>query len=162
MSIKTAVILDAGKGTKLWPYAQVRSKGMVPICNKPVLRHLTDALQNIGVSEIIIVGGAHAAGAKNHFRNDKNIRVIEDKNPRGPVFSLCTAFANAEAKEYIKDDFIVLNGDTLITESDLKALVNASCLPAVLAAPVRGRSNDYRSEERRVGKECRSRWSPYH
>src|SRR2546425_11176828 len=23
-------------------------------------------------------------------------------------------------------------------------------------------SNDVRSEERRVGKECRSRWSPYH
>ena len=23
-------------------------------------------------------------------------------------------------------------------------------------------SNDNRSEERRVGKECRSRWSPYH
>ena len=23
-------------------------------------------------------------------------------------------------------------------------------------------SNVYRSEERRVGKECRSRWSPYH
>ena len=23
-------------------------------------------------------------------------------------------------------------------------------------------SNDMRSEERRVGKECRSRWSPYH
>ena len=22
--------------------------------------------------------------------------------------------------------------------------------------------NEYRSEERRVGKECRSRWSPYH
>src|SRR2546427_28965 len=22
--------------------------------------------------------------------------------------------------------------------------------------------NDFRSEERRVGKECRSRWSPYH
>ena len=25
-----------------------------------------------------------------------------------------------------------------------------------------GRSFKYRSEERRVGKECRSRWSPYH
>ena len=23
-------------------------------------------------------------------------------------------------------------------------------------------SNTFRSEERRVGKECRSRWSPYH
>ena len=25
-----------------------------------------------------------------------------------------------------------------------------------------GGTNIYRSEERRVGKECRSRWSPYH
>src|ERR1035441_8995818 len=27
---------------------------------------------------------------------------------------------------------------------------------------VDGAPNAYRSEERRVGKECRSRWSPYH
>ena len=27
---------------------------------------------------------------------------------------------------------------------------------------VSGRTNKFRSEERRVGKECRSRWSPYH
>ena len=26
----------------------------------------------------------------------------------------------------------------------------------------RGRERGMRSEERRVGKECRSRWSPYH
>ena len=25
-----------------------------------------------------------------------------------------------------------------------------------------GKVQSYRSEERRVGKECRSRWSPYH
>src|SRR2546430_3489287 len=30
------------------------------------------------------------------------------------------------------------------------------------AAASIGRSNENRSEERRVGKECRSRWSPYH
>src|ERR1043166_9893771 len=28
--------------------------------------------------------------------------------------------------------------------------------------PDHGRSGRWRSEERRVGKECRSRWSPYH
>ena len=27
---------------------------------------------------------------------------------------------------------------------------------------LRDRTQPYRSEERRVGKECRSRWSPYH
>ena len=31
-----------------------------------------------------------------------------------------------------------------------------------LSAPIRVSSDAVRSEERRVGKECRSRWSPYH
>lgn len=135
--ITTAVILDAGKGSKLWPYAQIRSKGMVPVCNKPVLRHLTDALQRIGVNHIIIVGGAHTAGVRNHFRNDANIRVIEDSNPRGPAFSLCAA------KEYIDGPFLALNGDTIIFEEDLRALAMSDALPAVLAVPVKGASNDY-------------------
>src|SRR5256885_10709864 len=36
--------------------------------------------------------------------------------------------------------------------------------PGARALPSRGtcRSSARRSEERRVGKECRSRWSPYH
>src|SRR3989440_2915631 len=34
------------------------------------------------------------------------------------------------------------------------------CLNHVMAVPLR--YNAARSEERRVGKECRSRWSPYH
>ena len=33
--------------------------------------------------------------------------------------------------------------------------------PAPTATPAADATND-RSEERRVGKECRSRWSPYH
>ena len=33
----------------------------------------------------------------------------------------------------------------------------------LIASAVDGNEKDmYRSEERRVGKECRSRWSPYH
>ena len=43
-------------------------------------------------------------------------------------------------------------------EASRAALARFGSLPAVLdAAPQRSRS-----EERRVGKECRSRWSPYH
>src|SRR3990170_7468363 len=38
------------------------------------------------------------------------------------------------------------------------AILNAA-LRSILGIPPRGRA---RSEERRVGKECRSRWSPYH
>src|SRR5687768_9927495 len=35
-------------------------------------------------------------------------------------------------------------------------------IPRQLGEPVHVRSARHRSEERRVGKECRSRWSPYH
>src|ERR1043165_1899723 len=34
--------------------------------------------------------------------------------------------------------------------------------PASLTVVIREASDKNRSEERRVGKECRSRWSPYH
>ena len=47
----------------------------------------------------------------------------------------------------------VING-ILIREVETKNIMTKSSLP------VGGYS--VRSEERRVGKECRSRWSPYH
>ena len=42
---------------------------------------------------------------------------------------------------------------------------SAECIPAnvSLKTPVvKFKKGEERSEERRVGKECRSRWSPYH
>ena len=33
---------------------------------------------------------------------------------------------------------------------------------AIVQRPALAQVSDRRSEERRVGKECRSRWSPYH
>ena len=38
----------------------------------------------------------------------------------------------------------------------LNRVVEHECTPSILGMV------DKRSEERRVGKECRSRWSPYH
>ena len=49
---------------------------------------------------------------------------------------------------------------------DLAAMVSKSPLDGCIAGRVMdlvaGRGAEGRSEERRVGKECRSRWSPYH
>ena len=45
--------------------------------------------------------------------------------------------------------------DSLFTIDNLATLAMLTALQAVLGF-------DNRSEERRVGKECRSRWSPYH
>ena len=52
------------------------------------------------------------------------------------------------------DGVAAIVGEHVILKSDVAQLVNI--------AAVQQRLNPARSEERRVGKECRSRWSPYH
>src|SRR2546427_11899737 len=47
--------------------------------------------------------------------------------------------------------------DVLNQTGDLSGKVIVSC-----SLPMNADDTDLRSEERRVGKECRSRWSPYH
>src|SRR5688572_31773692 len=43
-----------------------------------------------------------------------------------------------------------------------KSIAMISHLDTVFSPEEEARNNFHRSEERRVGKECRSRWSPYH
>ena len=47
----------------------------------------------------------------------------------------------------------------IVGDNEIKVRVNNEWKATV--AP-RGGEHTFRSEERRVGKECRSRWSPYH
>ena len=49
MSLRTAIILAAGEGTKIWPYNVVRQKATFPIANVPVIRRTIDALVALGV-----------------------------------------------------------------------------------------------------------------
>jgi len=52
---------------------------------------------------------------------------------------------------------VAKSGDSLLHEEAVDALRNRLVPMATVVTP-----NIPRSEERRVGKECRSRWSPYH
>ena len=82
---------------------------------------------------------------------------------------ICSDAGKAAAKlkeSGIIPDIIILDPprkgcDNLTLDSVLqmnpKKIIMVSCNPATAA-----RDCSYRSEERRVGKECRSRWSPYH
>ena len=51
---------------------------------------------------------------------------------------------------------ILIGDDSILARKQLKDIVSTYGTPVFLEA------SNGRSEERRVGKECRSRWSPYH
>ena len=71
------------------------------------------------------------------------------------------------AKEFAADEsgvgvvemiliLVVLIGLVIIFKKQLTNLVNS------IFETINSKAGSIRSEERRVGKECRSRWSPYH
>jgi len=141
MFMKDAVILCAGAGTKLWPYAQIRCKAMLPVSNKPVVSFAVDALTGQGFDNIILVGGRFTEEIRAFFRDCNNVKVITDTAPKGSAFSLLLA------KEHINGSaFLALYGDTIVSENDLASLVSAyeeSGYPQALVSPVRDRSSDY-------------------
>ena len=68
---------------------------------------------------------------------------------------------NAHLSSAVVDGASMLPGDTSKGRTDVFA--HGTAIAGIIGArPVRGSNVVGRSEERRVGKECRSRWSPYH
>ena len=69
------------------------------------------------------------------------------------ILALCCVAGNEKKKPVLPVP--VLNARTVAVIIDPDAGISPS-------APMANKNAQERSEERRVGKECRSRWSPYH
>lgn len=117
--MKTAVILCAGKGTKLWPYAQIRNKVMMPVSNRPIVAYAVDSLIQLGFQKIVLVAGPFADEVRGCFRDETRVRVLTDDAPKGAAYSLLCA------KDEVDEDFLLLYGDTIIETEDLRALRDA-------------------------------------
>jgi len=138
--MKHAVILCAGAGTKIWPYAQIRCKAMLPISNKPIVAHTVDALTALGFEKIILVTGRFPEELAAYFKNFANVSLVADANPQGTAYSLL------RAEEAVGGaDFLALYGDTLVAAADLERLASAfeeNRQATALVQPIRGRSTD--------------------
>ena len=67
---------------------------------------------------------------------------------------------NTEIKKQLQEEFGYAN--VMQIPGLVKVVVNTGVGEAARDSKVIDGAVDDRSEERRVGKECRSRWSPYH
>ncbi|WP_308637604.1 NTP transferase domain-containing protein [Paenibacillus silvisoli] len=149
--MKTAIILAAGLGTKMWPYSEIRPKAMIPVGAKPLIAHQVESLESLGFERVVIVGGKLHGQIRNYFREHgpgssekqgAQIVVVADEKAQGTANSLCAARSAAGEEEAL-----VLYGDTLVDESDLGRLVEAfkqrasNELAAVLVNPLEGQSS---------------------
>lgn len=115
--ITKAVLLAAGRGTRMRELTAELPKPMLPVRGRPVLAHITAGLAAAGVTDFLIVVGWRADVVREHFGDGSAHGVSvsyvtqETQDGTGRVVEL--------GKEFTGDDpFILSYGDILVDPAD--------------------------------------------
>jgi len=108
-----AVILAAGKGTRMKELTNELPKPMLRVHGKPILEHILDGLLGAGIREVFIVTGHKAEVIEAHFGDGSKWgarvaygrQVVQDGTGKAPEV----------AKQFVgDDDFLLTYGDILV------------------------------------------------
>ena len=120
--IDSAVILAAGRGTRMRELTAELPKPMIAVRDKPVLQYIVEGLRNCGVSQLLLVVGYRADAVRNFFGDGSRYNVaIQYATQRvqdgtGRVVELARNFVG-------KSPFILAYGDILVDPANYKSLV---------------------------------------
>ncbi|MEG3975560.1 nucleotidyltransferase family protein, partial [Microcoleus sp. herbarium8] len=127
-----AMILAAGKGTRVRPITQTIPKPMIPILQKPVMEFLVELLRQHGFDQIMVNVSHLADVIENYFRDGQKFGVqigysfegrIEDGKMIGEAIGSAGGMKRIQDfSPFFDDTFVVLCGDALI-DLDLTAAV---------------------------------------
>jgi dTDP-glucose pyrophosphorylase len=121
--IDKAVVLAAGRGTRMRELTDDLPKPMIEVRGKPVLQHIVEGLRDARVRRFIIIVGYHAEAVRNFFGDgrDHNVDIeyatqtVQDGT--GRVVNLARNFTGGSP-------FILSYGDILISPVNYKRVVD--------------------------------------
>jgi len=117
-----AVILAAGEGRRMHPLTHTRPKVMLPIANKPILEHLLVEARRAGIREFVLTVGYHDEQVRDYFGNgDKwevSIAYCAQRKQLG------TADALKMAEGLVNGNFLLINGDIIVSHKDISQLAS--------------------------------------
>ncbi len=115
----TAVIPAAGKGVRLLPYTVHMPKTMISVAGKPILGHILDQVEQLGIKKTVFIVGYKKEAIVEFVRSQYphlEATFIEQPEPKGLGHAIYLA------KEYVAGPCFILLGDTIV-DGDLKPLV---------------------------------------
>ena len=120
--IDKAVILAAGRGTRMRELTSELPKPMIKVRGKPVLQHIVEGLRNAGVGDLLLVVGYRADSVQEFFSDGSRYNVairyatqtVQDGT--GRVVDLSRDFVGNRP-------FILAYGDILVDPTNYKRLV---------------------------------------
>jgi NDP-sugar pyrophosphorylase family protein len=126
-----AIILAAGRGTRLQPHTNTVPKPLLQVQGRPILDWIIGALPPI--DRLVVVVNYLAEQIEHYLQNQTHIRnwaTVRQAVPRGTGDALMSCKSAVSAKERV----MVLNGDDLIGRADLAKLAQVPM--GILAHPV--------------------------
>jgi UDP-N-acetylglucosamine diphosphorylase / glucose-1-phosphate thymidylyltransferase / UDP-N-acetylgalactosamine diphosphorylase / glucosamine-1-phosphate N-acetyltransferase / galactosamine-1-phosphate N-acetyltransferase len=121
--IDKAVVLAAGRGTRMRELTADFPKPMIEVRGKPVLQHIVEGLRDAGVRRFVIIVGYHAEAVRNFFgdgqRHNVDIEYVTQtvQDGTGRVVNLARSFVD-------DSPFILSYGDILISPKNYKRVVD--------------------------------------
>ena len=125
MAIGKAIILSAGKGSRLLPLTAERPKCLIDLSGRSLLEWQLDALQGAGIGDIVVVTGfgEHLVDAVAASR--PGVRTMFN-----PFYHVADNLGSAwMAREEFNGETLLLNGDTLVSPPLLARVLQAETGP---------------------------------
>jgi UDP-N-acetylglucosamine diphosphorylase / glucose-1-phosphate thymidylyltransferase / UDP-N-acetylgalactosamine diphosphorylase / glucosamine-1-phosphate N-acetyltransferase / galactosamine-1-phosphate N-acetyltransferase len=125
IKIDRAVVLAAGRGTRMRELTNDIPKPMIEVRGKPVLQHIVQGLCDAGVRRFLIVVGYHAERVRNFFGDGRHHNVAIEyatqtvQDGTGRVVNLARDFTGGSP-------FVLSYGDILISPVNYKRIVEFS------------------------------------
>lgn len=134
-----ALILAAGKGSRISRYLKGKPKCTVDIGGITLIENTIIKLKEVGINDIGIIVGYNSLEIK---------RILKKYNLKfyyNHFYDVTNSSASAWfAREFIDDDIIIMNGDVYIESSLLKYIINEEKSPILFADESRKEDGDYK------------------
>lgn len=112
-----AVILCAKKKETLFPFSETKPTGLTPIMGRPIVWHLIESLENNGITDIHLVTNYREEDFEEEFSGYTNVNLVHQENLSGTGEAVKTC-------DFIEEDFVIINGDVIVSSKDLENLLN--------------------------------------
>jgi len=120
--VAKAVVLAAGKGVRLWPLTENKSKHMIPVAGRPVIEHVVAAVKSAGIRSLILVTSYAEELIQKHLGNGAKWRVRIEYVHQPDISG--TGSAVSAAREKLGDhDFLLVYGDVMVTPTAIRRVL---------------------------------------
>lgn len=118
--ITTAVILAAGRGSRLQAITRTRSKALAPVVGMPLIARIMIELRGAGITSFHIVTAPHDAELRQYFAADPTVITHIQEQPLGSGDAL------RSCQGHMSGAFLVCACDSVVESSEIRSLLETA------------------------------------